>query len=128
MKKTILGLTVLLACSTLVAVQRDDDDPKKDTWMTKKLDYSKDVLGSLAMADFSKIAKHARKIDELSELEEWVHASNPDYQLQLKVFRAATKDLIDEADVSNIDGAALAFVQMSMSCVNCHKVVREKKK
>jgi hypothetical protein len=33
--------------------------------------------------------------------------------------------LIRQADKENLDGAALAYVQLTLSCVNCHKVVRD---
>jgi hypothetical protein len=33
--------------------------------------------------------------------------------------------MVKMAKDKNLDGAALAYVQLTMSCVNCHKYVRE---
>jgi hypothetical protein len=34
-------------------------------------------------------------------------------------------DLIEKAREKNLDGAALSYVEMTLSCVKCHKHVRE---
>jgi len=60
----------------------------------------------------------------LSQMEKWVRSGLSDYRDQLHIFQNSNKQLIRMAEQKNLDGAALAYVQMTLSCVNCHKVVR----
>ena len=45
--------------------------------------------------------------------------------MQLQIFQNANQQMIRMADDENLDGAALAYVQLTLSCVNCHKIVRD---
>jgi hypothetical protein len=47
------------------------------------------------------------------------------YQTQLQVFRFASNELVRLAEEKNLDGASLAYTQMTISCVNCHKFLRQ---
>ena len=63
-------------------------------------------------------------MNALSQMEKWVRSGLPDYRDQLHIFQNSNKQLIRMAEKNNLDGAALAYVQMTLSCVNCHKVMR----
>ena len=63
-------------------------------------------------------------MNALSQIEKWVHLSRPDYRTLLAIFRDANENLIAEADQEDLDGATLAYMQLTLSCVNCHKIVR----
>jgi cytochrome c556 len=93
-------------------------------WMKKKLQYSEQILAGLAKEDYEMIAKNARSMNILSHMERWVRSSLPEYRVQLRIFENANQQLIRAADAEQLDGAALAYVQLTLSCVNCHKVVR----
>lgn len=120
----IVGLSLVVLAPLAIA-----DEPAKvdepSVWMRKKLDYSQAILEGLAMADFDKIAKNARAMHGLSKVESFVRGRTPGYRTQLQIFLAANEDLIERADEDNLDGAALAFTQMTISCVNCHKQIRK---
>jgi cytochrome c556 len=57
-------------------------------------------------------------------MERWVRAGMPEYRTQLQNFERANDQLIRHADAEQLDGAALAYVQLTLSCVDCHKVIR----
>ncbi len=98
-------------------------------WMKKKLEYSQNILSGLATADFDAIGKNAEGMNRLSKVEKWARRTDAEeYRAQLRVFLTANQDLIRQADRKNIDGATLAFTQITLSCVNCHKVLRDQKK
>jgi hypothetical protein len=40
-------------------------------------------------------------------------------------FRSALDRIVLSAEKQNIDGAALNYVQVVLTCVQCHKIVRE---
>lgn len=102
----------------------DDEEDKTSFWMRKKLQYSEQILEALSKEDYDGIAKSARSMNALSHMERWVRASLPVYRTQLRIFSNANEQLIRAADHEQLDGAALAYVQLTLSCVNCHKVVR----
>jgi hypothetical protein len=43
----------------------------------------------------------------------------------LASFRSANKSLVRMAQEKDLDGATLAFMQLTQSCVQCHKVLRD---
>ena len=51
---------------------------------------------------------------------------NPDYEQQSTIFRWHVDSLVKAAKNKNLDAATLAYVRVTMSCVDCHKLVRGK--
>ena len=58
----------------------------------------------------------------------WFCADTPQYKGQLNAFWFANDALIQAADEKNLDAATLAYTQLTISCVNCHKQVRAAEK
>lgn len=107
-------------------------DPKSDpnqqpsVWMRRKLDYSQKILSGLTAADFDAIADNARKMKMLDRIELFVRGRSPSYRAQFAIFQDASDELILQSEKKNIEGAALAFTQLTISCVQCHKRLRER--
>lgn len=95
------------------------------TLMQKKLDHAQKILEGLALEDFGLIAERARAMNDLGLLEKSRHAGSMGYQTQLQVFRFANNELARLAEEKNLDGASLAYTQLTISCVNCHKFLRQ---
>jgi len=96
-------------------------------WMQKKLEYSKNILGGLATADYDRIVENAEAMRRLSTIEGFIRRQTPGYRNQLQVFEETADEIVRQAKKDNVDGAALAFTQLTISCVNCHKQIREHK-
>jgi len=128
-KKLIAASSVLALAMTAFSLQGQEKKPKDDKhpsfWMKKKLEYSQNILSGLATEDFDAIAKNAKQMQGLGKIEEFVRGRSEDYQAQLKNFDFANRELIRLAEKENIDGTALAYVQLTLSCVNCHKHLRD---
>lgn len=130
---TILATCLLAAAATLLAadVERKPPRPtaeqKRDAsvWMTKKLEYSKHVLDGLTHGDFALVRKNAEAMQVVGYLEMWDRADLPEYRRQVRYFEAANRELIRQATAKNINGATLAYTQLTLSCVQCHTVVRD---
>ncbi len=93
-------------------------------WMAKKLEYSKMILESLTKGDFESMAKNAESMQRLGKLEGFVRR-NKDYQTQLHSFEVANQELVRHSVRRNVEGATLAFNQLTSSCVACHTMLRE---
>lgn len=93
--------------------------------MRLKLEPAKGVLEGIALADFAMISKNAGTIRNLMLDEGWMVRQTEDYRLQSEEFRKAVELLRVAAESKNIDGATLAYVQMTLRCVQCHQSLRK---
>jgi hypothetical protein len=127
-RHTWITVLSLLMLSLPALGQEPTKDSEPSVWMRKKLDYSRAILEGLSTADFDKVAQNARAMQGLSKLEAFVRGRNPGYRRQLQIFQSANEELIEQAEKDNVEGAALAFTQVTISCVNCHKQLRQPEK
>jgi hypothetical protein len=109
------------------ADEKPQPEQKQSTsfWMKKKLDLSKRILAGIANADFDSIVESAQSMRNLSTVEGFVRGQTPGYRTQLQIFDEAAAEVVRQAQKDNVDGVALAFTQLTISCVNCHKHLRE---
>ncbi len=109
----------------LLVVARADDKPALDSAkiMEKKLQLSKEILAAIVLEDFPKMSTNADALLELAKTQ-WVRNEAPEYRAQLKDFWLVLEGLKTAADDKNAEGATLAYVQMTLSCVKCHKYLR----
>jgi|SRR6516225_2493202 hypothetical protein len=104
----------------------DGGDAKKvSALMRRKLQHAQKVLEGIALNDFDKIINHADELMQISKEVEWQVMKTPRYEVQSNEFRRAVETLQDKAVQKNLDGAALGYVELTLSCVKCHKYVRE---
>ena len=102
-----------------------DQNQPVSFWMRKKLEFSQNILSGIATADFDAIVSNAEAMGRLSHVEGFIRRQTPGYQTQLKIFEEAVTEIAREGKRESVEGASLAFSQMTVSCVNCHKRLRE---
>ena len=133
---TAVRLLIALAVLSVGAAGANDSRPAKkppakadqgSVWMKKKLEYCKNILDGLTKADFEVIKKNAGLLQTIKYLEA-ADRTSKEYKRQLSYFEAATKSLISQAGKKDINGTTLAYTQLTLSCVQCHNVVRDAKK
>jgi hypothetical protein len=137
-------LLLLIGCLTVVA-----DDPKTvrgkvqaeakrakqakvdpqskpvSFWMEKKLEYTQEILRGLASGDLDDVADKAEQMRLLSKVEGWIRNRKPGYRAQFQAFEFANAEILRNAKAGNLDGATIAFQQLTISCVSCHKLLRD---
>jgi len=101
------------------------DDPKRDPLMAEKLKYSQSLLEGLAVNDFEKIEKSAQELMRISKAAEWAVLKTPTYEVHTNNFRRSAEEIIKKAKAKNLDGATLAYVDMTVTCIRCHQHCRE---
>jgi hypothetical protein len=94
-------------------------------WMEQKLGLSKSMLESLTKGDFKALEQDAEKMRLLGKIEALVRRKNSDYRQQMRNFEFANQELVRMSKRKNVEGALLAFNQMTSSCVACHVLLRE---
>ena len=94
------------------------------TFMRNKLESSQSIVEGLALEDFDLIAKGARDLQTTCKAAEFRVHNDPLYAQHTDEFRRAVDKIERAAKEKRIDGATLGFMDMTMSCVECHKFVR----
>jgi hypothetical protein len=95
-----------------------------DSFMRRKLELSKDALKGIVTEDFPLIKKTAEGLEKMSRQAEWEVFHLDEYNHFSAEFRRIARSMAKQAENKNIDGSALAYMQLTMSCVECHKFTR----
>ena len=113
-------LLVLAAGTTIGSAQR----PDLGELMRQKLDHAQALLGAVVLGDHAQVERIAGELVLLSEASTWSPLQTPQYLHHAANFREAARSLAEEARARDIDGVSLAYMEMTLSCVQCHKHVR----
>jgi hypothetical protein len=120
----LLALAVTLAGWPLASGGGQKRTPLQE-FMRQKLELAKNALEGLAVQDFALIAKNAKAMREVGEDARWRVSPNPNYLRLSAVFRDLADELATKANQEKLDGATLAYVKLTINCVECHKLVRD---
>jgi hypothetical protein len=101
-----------------------EQDQVRD-FMRHKLELTQSVLAGLSQGDLKAVATGAKNLRFLGYFEKHALAAQPDYKRQLSYFDFASQELVRQAEANNLEGATLAYMQLTASCVQCHKVMRD---
>ena len=125
--------------ASLLAVPSSSQERKKappdkkkdrvpDPLMVLKLKESQSLLEGLALNDFEKVEKSATELLRISKEAQFRKALNTaKYEYHANAFQRAAETVIEKAKAKNIDGATLAYLDMTMTCVRCHQHTREER-
>ena len=91
--------------------------------MRTKLEHSQKILESVVTSDWAALERHSQELQRLANDPAWMVLKTRDYARQSEAFLRATEDLIDAAKRRDLEAAPLAYVSMTMSCVQCHRHV-----
>lgn len=138
MHKRMVYWTVGVAVAALVATMglngsraatKDADDMSAQvvaqSLMRQKLNNAQRLLEALSLGDYMRIQSNAEELQRISLEARWTQPHSPQYAEYGEYFRSALERIVISAENQNIDGAALNYVQVVLTCVQCHKVVRE---
>ena len=104
---------------------RATQENKLKTLMVDKLRNAQRLLEGIVMRDFRKITTSAEELIQISKTAEWHALRTPRFEMHSNEFRRAAEVVIRKARDKNLDGVALSYVEMTLSCVRCHEHVRE---
>lgn len=123
---TCVSVLLIVVCLQNVtrAATEEQGQQKTSFWMKQKLQLSQNILAGLTAGDFEKITASAESMSVLNHLEGFVRRQSPGYKAQVTFFQFANDELIRAAHQKNLERATLAFTQLTISCVNCHKQLR----
>ncbi len=131
--KRIFTLLILSLSSLIVADEPQPQDripqitneKPMSFWMAQKIELSKKILESLTKEDYLALEKDAKQLRTLGKIEGFVRRQDEAYRRYQQQFDSALVDVANQAQAHNVEGAALAFHQLTTSCVTCHKRLRQ---
>jgi cytochrome c556 len=117
----VFGSGVWFACRADEPTNRVRD---VKPFMRMKLEASSRILEGLTTENFEMIAEGARKLRQMSTAEKWRVTNDVLYRQYSAEFADNAGKLLEKAKAHNLDGATLAWVECTMSCVRCHNHAR----
>ena len=121
MKKGIFPLVLLaLVAAFVVSAQ---EDPVK-TLMRAKAGYAHRLLDAVVQEDFDTMEEQAFRLKAVAGTADWNVIETPEYAKESDSFVRATEKLEAAARERNGDAAALAYMDVTLKCVHCHRYLK----
>ena len=122
----VFGLYVMQLHATQEPKSKQSAKTDLNTFMQLKLDHAKGILAGLATEDFEQIAKESQALTALSLQSSWNTKTTVEYLDHSSDFRRALSVITKAAHEENLDRAALAYVNMTVQCIECHRYLRHR--
>ena len=122
----LIGLITVLATGLTTTLAQSRRQRAAKEFMRDKLELSQHALEGVVTENYELIIAKGTKLSAMTKEADWRLFENPDYELQSQTFRRHVDSLVKAAKDKNPDAATLAYVRVTMSCVDCHKLVRGK--
>ena len=107
------------------AIPGGEPVPILQKFMQRKLASSTLILEGLVTDTPGKISRGASELLRMSEEEKWRASNDMMYLQHSREFRDSVRKLQAKAKDGSLDGAALAWIDVTMSCISCHDWVRD---
>ena len=91
--------------------------------MQQKLEHSQLILAAVVTSNWGEMERQSRVLLDLTNDPAWLVLKTPEYSKQSQAFIRAAEDLADAARRRDGDAAPLAYVSMTLTCVQCHRYV-----
>ena len=114
----------LLIAAVFVGDGVASQESSLESIMQRKLDYAHVVLEALITEDWEALAEGAANLTALSNQANWFVLNTSEYTERSAAFRRAVAEIASSAEEKNQEGAALGYVEMTLTCVKCHQSLR----
>lgn len=127
-KFRVIGLGVLTAfCWAIFSVVAiADESEKPPPLMSQKLTQVQDLVAGLVTNNLKLVEDSADVLYRISKLDQWMKYGDEDYRQMTKSFQTAVGSISLQAKDGNLEGAALYYNQASITCIQCHNLMRDR--
>jgi hypothetical protein len=122
----ILAFLLVLGVGLTTTIAQSKRNQAAKEFMKEKLALSQRVLEGIATENYDLVIARGTRLSAMTKEADWRLFENPDYEQQSIIFRRQVDALVKAAKDKNLDAATLAYVRVTISCVDCHKLVRGK--
>lgn len=120
----VLVLALAMLAGVLAARGKAEQGAGVDDVMQAKLLASQGLLAALATEDYEEIARNAQQLSILILDADWHVLQTEDYIRYSGDFRRAAQAVTEAGRNENLDAAVLGYVELTLTCVACHRYVR----
>jgi hypothetical protein len=96
--------------------------------MRDKLSFASKAIEGLSMEDYDKIAEAGNMMGIISRAASWHIIPTEQYARMSRNFQEQAKDLERHAKEKNLDAAAMDYMRISLTCVQCHNYIRDNRR
>jgi len=118
-------LVIASALAASAAVLMSQPDSATRTLMKAKAGYAHRLLDAVVQEEFDVIQDQAFRLKAVTETADWSATQTPWFVRESDGFIRATDQLYAAAKAKDGDAAALAFVDLTLRCVHCHRALRD---
>jgi hypothetical protein len=124
--RSLLCSILMIPLLTLPVSSQEKKKRVSDPLMLAKLKESQALLEGLTLNDLDKVQKSAEALLKISKEAQFRKVLNtPRYDLHANNMQRAAETVIEKVKEKNLEGATLAYVDMTITCVRCHQHTRE---
>lgn len=123
--RRLLFISSLLLLLTSGGTAKPQETESVKKLMNLKLDSTRTILESIIKQDFEILKDSSFRLGVLTASSDWNVIPTSEYRQNMADFRRAVEALGQTPKGGDIDSAALAYLDMTLRCVQCHKYVRE---
>jgi cytochrome c556 len=91
--------------------------------MKAKAGYAHRLLDAVVLGELETARDQAFRLKAVAETADWNVMDTPEYVRESETFLRATDRLLKAAGSKNHEAVALAYVEVTLSCVHCHRYV-----
>ena len=117
----VLGVTMSLAIAACTTTRAQTVPLNR--LMQQKLDLSQGLLAAIVTSNWGELQRRSEALARLTNDPAWMALNTPEYSKQRQSFLYAVQDLVEAAKRRDLEQAPLAYVSMTLSCVQCHRYV-----
>jgi len=121
--RQVRSIATGMLLASLALTEASGQTPILSQLMRQKLEHSHGLLEAIVTSDWRALEQHGRDLEAITENQAWTTLMTPRYARQSTTFIAAVQDLLDAAGRRDLETASLAYVSVTLSCVQCHRHV-----
>lgn len=121
----VLVCLPFLATKHSVLVSQEPGQVPRSDFMQLKLEPAKKVLEGIALGDFQMIRSNSEQMRRLSLDASWMVVQTKAYSKHSQDFQSSLNLINRMCEEEDLDGVTLAYMQMTMRCVQCHRMLRD---
>lgn len=106
------------------ADKKDEPERALERFMRQKLQASSLILEGLCTENLKMVSEGSDTLMKMSHEEKWRVSNDMMYRRYSEQFVSAVEELKSEADALDMNGASMAWVDVTMKCLKCHEWVR----
>lgn len=127
-RKALLFGVAAVSSIAISASLTSQPDPTTPTLMKAKAGYAHRLLDAVVIEDFDVIQDQAFRLKAVAETADWRGSDSPEFVRETDAFIRATERLYQAAKAENGDDAALAYMDVTLSCLHCHRHLRQSRR